>query len=678
MKQIILLAFVCFGFNLSALPAAHAVQGTLVLQQGLEGYAGVKDTWISANDWESPPQDTRNYGQNNILLLERNGGNNPLLRFDLGSIPVNSKVVSAVLSLYNRTHSGSGGQDYVRRVRLYGVLVDWDEGNQVDSPINVIGAHGATGYNAFEYYSGEGTNVPWGERGMAAGQDYAENHESYADVANEGWYTWDVADLARAWIRGEQSNFGVVLRDATGYQEGDRDDREFVSSQETDAALRPKLTIIYNPDVPFANAGPDRETFQWDGGAVALDGSGSHDRPGGNDATLTYSWRIVQTAYGSGMSGALPGTTALTNFTPDKAGEWEIELTVTNELGETATDTVYLRLLSIPFSHPRIYLTPAKLTALKAHALPSNPRWVQLKEEADQTNGSMQAKALAWQITGNTAYCSQAVALALEEIADPNEWSTKAGDIAVVFDWCHDCLSTQQIAQFVSYFNAWGDDIPKGEDVPGWGNYWPRYSYSYSIIGLASYGDNSRAGEWLDEYRHTRYRDNDLLLLEHIAKGGAWPEGMVYDWIANWPRVKAVEAWRTATGEDLFESTGWFQDRLGYLLLHHWPGQAEQWGESYRPYLSTGDGERNRGTMANYERIMALILVGRYSDDPLASQLQAYLAAPPANSSMDFVCHEEFLWFDPNWGSGTPQLLTHYASGTGTLFMRSDWPDGAA
>ena len=285
---------------------------------------------------------------------------------------------------------------------------------------------------------------------------------------------------------------------------------------------------------------------------------------------------------------------------------------------------------------------------------------------------------MSWQITGNTAYCNQAVALALAEIADPNDWSTKAGDIALVFDWCHDCLSAQQIAQFIAYFNAWGDDIPKGEDVPGWVNYWPRYGYSYSLIGLASHGDNPRAGEWLDEYRHRRYRDNDLLLLEHIAKGGAWPEGMVYDWIANLPRVKAVEAWRTATGEDLFESTGWFQDRLGYLLLHHWPGQADQWGEYYRPYLSTGDSERNRGTIANFGRIMALILVGRYSDNPLAAQLQAYLAAPPATSSMDFVCHEEFLWFDPNSGSNTPALLTHYAPSTGTLFMRSNWPDGAA
>ena len=94
-------------------------------------------------------------------------------------------------------------------MNLYGVLVDWDEGNQTNSPIDASGKHGATGHNAFEYYPGEGTDVPWAEPGMAAGRDYAEKHEGFADVVNEGWYSWDVADLARKWIRGEQPNFGA-------------------------------------------------------------------------------------------------------------------------------------------------------------------------------------------------------------------------------------------------------------------------------------------------------------------------------------------------------------------------------------------------------------------------------------------------------------------------------------
>ena len=100
---------------------------------------------------------------------------------------------------------------------------------------------------------------------MAGGLDYTEKYESYADVVNEGWYTWDLTDLARAWIRGDRANFGVVLRDATGYEDDNPDWREFISSQSTaDPARRPKLTVVYNPDVPLANAGPNQEILGWD------------------------------------------------------------------------------------------------------------------------------------------------------------------------------------------------------------------------------------------------------------------------------------------------------------------------------------------------------------------------------------------------------------------------------
>ncbi len=116
-------------------------------------------------------------------------------------------------------------------MKLFPVLRDWDEGNQIESPIDAPGKHGATGDNAFDYFIGEGTDIPWAARGMAAGTDYAATPMRHADVVNPGWYAWDVTDLVRAWVRGEQPNFGLVLRDATGYQDDHNDWRIFVSSQ---------------------------------------------------------------------------------------------------------------------------------------------------------------------------------------------------------------------------------------------------------------------------------------------------------------------------------------------------------------------------------------------------------------------------------------------------------------
>ena len=53
--------------------AAMLVDQTRIFQQGLDGYTGVSDTYISTQDWGSPDQYTCNYGQNEVLRLERSG-----------------------------------------------------------------------------------------------------------------------------------------------------------------------------------------------------------------------------------------------------------------------------------------------------------------------------------------------------------------------------------------------------------------------------------------------------------------------------------------------------------------------------------------------------------------------------------------------------------------------------
>lgn len=655
--------------------AALAASRTVVLRQGQAGFTGVTDTFISRLDWDTPPQHTMSYGLSDSLMLSRDGGENPVLRFDLSAVPANSTVIAATLALYNRTSSGG----VARQVEAFRMLEAWDEGNQAASPIDAPGKHGATGDNAFDYYPGEGTDVPWGARGMQAGLDYAEAVLAKASIDGVGWVTWDLSSLVRAWVRGEAANLGVVLRDASGWADNNPDWRELVSSQSSDAELRPTLTVTYDPDTPWANAGPDRSTYAWDHGALTLDGTASHDRPGGRDTTLRYLWRVARAAYGSALAGTVVGSSRIASFTPDAAGEWEIELTLTNDMAASATDSVHLRVLSIPPAHPRLYLTPTKLAALRERARDSNPRWTAVKDEADDPEGEMHAKALVGVITGQASYCDAALALALTQAADPDNYSGKAGNVALVYDWCHDRLSSAQQATLIAYLNASCDtDHQDDNDTPGWGNYWPRWTSSYALAGIASHGENPRATEWLDEYRSARIANLQTPLLDRIADGGAWPEGTVYDWIANVARVKAMEAWRSGTGEDLFRSSRWFGERLGFLLLRHVPGTAEQWGRDYHPYPSNGDGERNRGTMVNYERIMGLILIERFSDDPLARQLQAYLATPPADTSYAFEAHDEMLFFNPEQPSLPPTLLAHLAAGTGTVLLRSGWPSGAA
>jgi len=656
--------------------AALATEQTLVLQQDLDGYTGVRDTFVDPQDWGTPPQYSRNYGLAEELTVTRNGRGNPLISFDLSAIPGHSMIVSATLSLYNLTPSSSGGQSLARRVRLHRVLADWDEGNQVSFPIDNPGEHGATADHSFDFYPGEGTDVPWEARGMAAGTDYAEASEGSTDVFDEGWYEWELTALVQAWVRGDVPNYGAVLRDATGYQDGNTDWRDLVSSQAPTTPLRPKLTVVFNPDTPLADAGSDQEILDWSGEAVTLDGSGSHDHPGGNDDTLEYRWSVVEHAFGSELGTEL-GTEQVIDFTPDTAGEWEIELEVTNEQQESSTDRVHVRLLQIQGSHPRILLTPAKIATLQSRAVPGDPRWEQLLAEADTPGGEMHAKALVANITGDPTYCDDAVTTALDVIDDPGLSSSEAGDVALVFDWCHDRVLGQDLSDFLTYFEDFVA-ADKASDAPGLANYWPRWSYSYAAVGLAAFGDHPEAQSWFDTYRFDRFGSVDLGLLERVSEGGGWPEGTAYDWIACLALVKTAAVWHSATGEDLFASTPWYGDRLGFLLMRRWPGLGDEWGYLFHPYASIGDTERNRGALGNLSRVMALALLERFPERPLAPQLQAYLAAPTTGSSRDFQIVWEFLWYDPELTTETPSLLTHLARGTGTLLMRSSWPDGAA
>lgn len=664
----------CLGFAALSLPAAPV---QLVLQHGTHDYAGTADTFVSKATWATPPQATLNQGQSSQLFLSRDGGDNLLLRFDLSAIPAHSTIVSATLELYHTTPNPHG---LARSLEVYRVLKPWSEGNQTGAPITTAGRFGATGEYAVQFFPGEGTSVAWGTVGLAADVDYALPGVSKTNVAQPGWHAWDITPLVTSWVRGAAPNHGLMLRDLTGYQLNNPDQRTFHSSQfSPDTTLRPRLVIVHNPDTPLADAGADVARYDWQPGeSLPLDASGSADHPAGNTAALTYAWRLTQAAYGSSFAvGDLVATGANASFVPDVAGDWEFELTVTNAQGESALDRVRARLWTIATGRPRLYLTPQKLAALQARAAANDPRWQLVLSNANAASGEMRNKALAYLVTAQTHYADQAIAAALSRLADANNNSTKAADLALIYDWCHPRLTPEQRTQFLTWFEAWIAVPNKLYDEPGWGNYWPRWSLSWALTGLALWGDSPGALAALTKFRDDRWIGIDVPLHDRIADGGNWPEGTIYDWIANYPKVLSMAAWKNATGEDLFRSTPWFRERFGTLLMQTWPGVTHEYGRPYRTYPSVGDAERFRHSIQNYARIIGLVLGEQFSDAPHAPELQAYLAALPTNTVLNFVAADEFIWFDAARVSAPPVTRTVHAQGTGTVFMRSGWPQGA-
>jgi hypothetical protein len=97
-----------------------------------------------------------------------------------------------------------------------------------------------------------------------------------------------------------------------------------------------KLTIKATNAAPTANAGPDQGAVVLDS-TVTLDGSASADADQGD--TLRYSWTLKTKPAGS--TAALNDAKAQKpTFKADKAGEYEIELVVSDGIDASAVDTV--------------------------------------------------------------------------------------------------------------------------------------------------------------------------------------------------------------------------------------------------------------------------------------------------------------------------------------------------
>jgi hypothetical protein len=197
----------------TAVPA-YQPNSIMPLQPGPEGKDAMIHQWKA--DW--------NYGANTSLYVRDWGSDSDyysLLQFNLGRIPHGAKVYSAQLALYQNTTSTAGGSVGVQRITR-----DWDEG----------AGNGGTA-----------PGVTWNERDTglawtAPGGDFAS--EDYASttipVGTRDWFTWDITGLVSGWVSGTFPNQGLAI-----VPESTNAHAQFVSSDATDPALRPRLTVTY-------------------------------------------------------------------------------------------------------------------------------------------------------------------------------------------------------------------------------------------------------------------------------------------------------------------------------------------------------------------------------------------------------------------------------------------------
>lgn len=371
--------------------------------------------------------------------------------------------------------------------------------------------------------------------------------------------------------------------------------------------------------------------------------------------------------------------------------------------------------------HPRIWITPEYAKILQSRVKPATKQWDNfrggyhgvewLKNNFIQKNimGNTETiipLALAYQATRDIDYAKAGIAAMMNFLSKDrspgSSFSKRSGlaealiSISIGYDWLHDALNKKEKAFITQETNKYISILLDDYISAPWHGHAIRNMLAIGLWGYASYGDNPRAGEFIRNARNARFEKLLGGMNELFGKGGALPAGTFYDFAAE--ILEYAEAVYTATGEDLFNSSSWFRDRMNFLLLSDYPGifyDNNRSGYSsikyngtygvpdkipYMGYMIYEDGHRGRSTIADIVRTQKLILIHHYKDDPYSKTLQYSVT----KKHLDRMCNpeaskawEEFLWFDPAQEAKIPSNLSHYAKGRGVLLMRSDWSDDA-
>ena len=183
--------------------------------------------WMSTTQADvivlGPTQDTRLYQQQantpegslGIISVYHVPGNNQrsLLQFDIGSLPANQQIDSAILTLYASTFFGNNPSNLPMTVHQ--VTKAWTESSVT--------------------WNSAAAGDPW----STAGGDFLPTvvGTSSANPGNFQPVTWDVTGLVQSWYAGNSPNHGMLLQSPSGNQ------LHFSSREASSASLRPTLSV---------------------------------------------------------------------------------------------------------------------------------------------------------------------------------------------------------------------------------------------------------------------------------------------------------------------------------------------------------------------------------------------------------------------------------------------------
>ena len=365
---------------------------------------------------------------------------------------------------------------------------------------------------------------------------------------------------------------------------------------------------------------------------------------------------------------------------------------------------------SYPLAHPRIYLTPnrARLTAALAAGTPAATRF---KGKVDAWTGGEDIwgfhawnAALVGQLTSQPQYCVAAVAAVETQVAAAQaaiadggapvvandsylDIGESIGDVALVYDWCFDQVSSSQRQRWIEYanqavWNVWhhADARWGSSSFPwsGWSVDNPSNNYYYSflratmLLGLATYNENPAAEDMLTQFRDGKILGELVPTFDADLVGGASREGTGYG-VSMRRLFELYDFWRSTTGEGLAYKTP--HTRASFVAFMH------QIVPTLDKVAPTGDHARDAtAALFDYHRDYLEELMRLFPADPMAARAKSLLAESSVpKMSSGFMAVWDFL-NDSTDITAAPLAsmnTAYYAEGIGQMYARSSWDKDA-
>jgi hypothetical protein len=250
---------------------------------------------------------------------------------------------------------------------------------------------------------------------------------------------------------------------------------------------------------------------------------------------------------------------------------------------------------------------------------------------------------------------------------------------AVAYDWMHDGFTTEERRTFGNRLGKHLRHYTKKPEITlENGTYWYNQTWASSLswardaialktaVALAILGEGTDFEEdartWLNSFAQ-RMPEEFVKKLDQV--GGIWPEGPQHGSVA-WTLYLTWEAWRTATGQDLFPKvapTGFHRELPYWVVYDKVP---------HTGYMSHQDdcGPGQFRGLAGADLLRALHAT-RYRD----GLTQAWTKGAVASGKSIWA---DAFWYDPEAPTVDQKTfpLAYHFEGAGRVYMRSLWGDG--